>query len=92
MVSARFLTRLEPWPGLGSSAPKSIAVALPSAAAICTLERLSLTVSRVLASFEFMLPASAPMAVPIPPGRRPARLAPAPPALLFVSVIDGLIA
>lgn len=70
-------------------APKSVLAALPSEAATCTPERLSMSVSSALASLVFMLP---PMAASKPPARPPTRPpsdAEAPPALLFWNTISG---
>ena len=70
-------------------APKSVLAALPSDAATCTPDRLSMSVSSALASLVFMLP---PMAASKPPARPPTRPpsdAEAPPALLFWNTISG---
>ena len=67
--------------------PKSMLRALPSAAASCTLERLSISVRIVLASLLFMLPAEHRADRAETAGRL---AAPAPPALFLLKVIDGL--
>jgi len=69
--------------------PKSVFLELPSAAASCTPERLSVSISMVDASLNRMLPAMAPSTPR--PRLTPPSAAPMPPASFWLKLIDGVM-